>query len=87
VLVLFFLFFEVAEAGAIGDRPFAIDRARRVEQGIDQGRLAAAAVAYEEDVADISSGVCGHDGTPYLQRSNQDAATWAFRRSIETGFV
>ena len=62
VLVLLLLLLEIAEADAVGDRALCGDGAAGVEQGVGQRRLSAAAVAGEQDVADVSGGVGRHGG-------------------------
>ena len=59
--VFFFLFFKIAEAGAVGDGGGSVDGAGGEQQRIDKGGLSRAAVARDENVSNISSGVVRHD--------------------------
>jgi hypothetical protein len=60
VLVFFLFFFEVGKGGAIGDGALAGDGIGGKEHGIGEGGFAAAAVAGEQDIADVSGSVAGH---------------------------
>ncbi len=60
VLVMLFLFVEVADAGAVIDAGLAGDRARLHEQVIDERRLARRAVSADGNVANVVD-VLGHD--------------------------
>src|SRR5207244_3427017 len=62
VLVFLLFFFEVGEGRAIDDGTFAVDRAGGKEHGIGQSRFPAAAMAGEQDIADVSGNVGGHMG-------------------------
>ncbi len=60
VLVLFLFFFKVGKRRAINDGTFAVDGVAGKEHGIDERRFPAAAVAGEQDIADVSGSVGGH---------------------------
>ena len=66
-MALYFFGLEVRNRRAVLNAPFACDRARDVEQGLGERRLAGAAVTDEHDVSDFLWRCSGQRPHPLLK--------------------
>ena len=78
---------EIADGGAVLDRAGAGDRAGRGQHGLDQGGLAGAAGADQDDIADLFGRLVTGGGTSALRHAGSLLSSCLSRNSASAGLL